>query len=82
MLLAHSYFMSRDAKQLARHKPYPPLTTLLTAAILREAGHRVEVFDGTFDEGPESFAQRLAQSVPSVLVLIEDNFNFLTKMCT
>ena len=74
--------MSRDAKQLARHKPYPPLTTLLTAAILREAGHRVEVFDGTFDEGPESFAQRLAQTVPSVLVLIEDNFNFLTKMCT
>ena len=82
VLLAHSYFMSRDAKQLARHKPYPPLTTLLTAAILREAGHRVEVFDGTFDEGPESFAQRLAQTVPSVLVLIEDNFNFLTKMCT
>lgn len=74
--------MRRDAKQLARHKPYPPLTTLLAAAILREAGHPVEVFDGTFDAGPEAFARYLARTPPSVLILIEDNFNFLTKMCT
>jgi anaerobic magnesium-protoporphyrin IX monomethyl ester cyclase len=74
--------MPRDAKQLVRHKPYPPLTTLLTAAILREAGHTVEVFDGTFDASPDAFAQRLEQIPASVLILIEDNFNFLTKMCT
>jgi anaerobic magnesium-protoporphyrin IX monomethyl ester cyclase len=74
--------MPRDAKQFARHKPYPPLTTLLAAAILREAGHAVEVFDGTFEAGPGAFARRLSRTPPSVLILIEDNFNFLTKMCT
>jgi anaerobic magnesium-protoporphyrin IX monomethyl ester cyclase len=74
--------MQRDAKQLDRHKPYPPLTTLLSAAILREAGHPVEVLDGTFASGPEAFAWQLTQAPPSVLILIEDNFNFLTKMCT
>ena len=80
VLLAHSFFLQRDAKQLARQKPYPPLTTLLTAAILRQAGHEISFFDATF--GPEAFARHIAGMPASALVLIEDNFNFLTKMCT
>jgi anaerobic magnesium-protoporphyrin IX monomethyl ester cyclase len=81
-LLAHSFFLRRDPKQLERLKPYPPLTTLLAAAILREAGHRVQVFDATFSHGPSDFAAMLDGLEPSVLLLVEDNFNFLTKMCT
>lgn len=82
ILLAHSFFLRRDAKQADRGKPYPPLTTLLTAAILREAGHDVALFDATFADGPADFEAVLDTMSPSVLLLIDDNFNFLTKMCT
>lgn len=82
VLLAHSFFLHRDAKQLERHKPYPPLTTLLATAMLRQAGERVHLFDATFAQRPETFEAHLETLAPSVLLLIEDNFNFLTKMCT
>jgi anaerobic magnesium-protoporphyrin IX monomethyl ester cyclase len=82
VLLAHSYYLQRDAKQLERLKPYPPLTTLLAAALLREAGRPVELFDATFEPGPAAFEAQLDRRAPSILLLIEDNFNFLTKMCT
>ena len=82
VLLAHSYFLHRDAKQLERLKPYPPLTTLLAAGLLREAGQPVSLFDATFEQGPGAFEARLAALAPKVVLLIEDNFNFLTKMCT
>ena len=82
VLVAHSFFLHRDAKQLERLKPYPPLTTLLAAAMLREAGHQVRLFDATFAEQPAAFEARIEGMAPSVLLLIEDNFNFLTKMCT
>jgi len=82
VLLAHSFFLRSDAKQLERSKPYAPMTTLLAAAILREAGHDVSVFDATFCHGPDDFEAVLDDLKPSVLLLIEDSFNFLTKMCT
>ena len=82
VLLAHSFYLRRDAKQLERLKPYPPLTTLLAASMLREAGHGVQLFDATFEEGSACFEAALDHAAPSVLLLIEDNFNFLTKMCT
>lgn len=82
VLLAHSFFLQRDAKQLDRLKAYPPLTTLLAAGLLRDAGHDVRLFDATFEPGPAAFSAELAGLAPSVLLVIEDNFNFLTKMCT
>jgi anaerobic magnesium-protoporphyrin IX monomethyl ester cyclase len=82
VLIAHSFFLQRDPKQRERHKPYSPLTTLLAAAMLRERGHRVSLFDATFHDGPAAFETALAGSSASAVLLIEDNFNFLTKMCT
>jgi anaerobic magnesium-protoporphyrin IX monomethyl ester cyclase len=82
VLIAHSFFLQRDPKQHERHKPYAPLTTLLAAAMLREEGHRVSLFDATFHHGPAAFEVALDRSEASVVLLIEDNFNFLTKMCT
>jgi radical SAM superfamily enzyme YgiQ (UPF0313 family) len=63
-------------------KPYAPLSTLLAAALLRREGHRVELFDATFASGPEQFETALDALRPAVVVVMEDNFNFLTKMCT
>jgi anaerobic magnesium-protoporphyrin IX monomethyl ester cyclase len=82
ILLSHSYFLKNDAKQYERMKPYSPLSTLLLASLLRDSGHEVALFDGTFAAGVEAFEAALDAHRPDVVVLIEDNFNFLTKMCT
>jgi anaerobic magnesium-protoporphyrin IX monomethyl ester cyclase len=82
LLLAHSYFLLSDAKQLARMKPYPPLATILAGALLRERGHRVRLFDATLASGIDAFRAELEASRPAVVGILEDNFNFLTKMCT
>ena len=39
LLLAHSYFLVFDAKQVEKMRPYPPLATLYAASNLRAAGH-------------------------------------------
>jgi anaerobic magnesium-protoporphyrin IX monomethyl ester cyclase len=82
MLLAHSNFLVRDAKQQDRMKPYSPLSTLIAAGLLRRAGHEVSLFDATFEAGVGAFEARLDEVRPVAVLLIEDNFNFLTKMCT
>lgn len=82
ILLAHSYFLGHDPKQLARSKPYPPLATLLTAALLREHGFEPALFDAMLSDGVHDFEAMLEAARPRVVGLLEDNFNFLTKMCT
>ncbi len=82
ILLAHSYFLRHDPKQWERMKPYPPLATLLAAALAREAGHDVAFFDAMLAPGLEAFDAALDEHRPAVVGILEDNFNFLTKMCT
>ena len=82
VLLAHSYFLGYDEKQTRKMKPYPPLATLITASVLREAGLEVFLFDAMLSAGEEEFERALAETRPDVVGLLEDNFNFLTKMCT
>jgi anaerobic magnesium-protoporphyrin IX monomethyl ester cyclase len=82
ILLAHSNFLARDSKQQAKMKPYSPLSTLIAAALLRREGHEIALFDATFEPGIAEFERRLDELQPHALVLMEDNFNFLTKMCT
>jgi anaerobic magnesium-protoporphyrin IX monomethyl ester cyclase len=81
ILVAHSYFLCFDQKQLERAKPYPPLATLQTAATLREAGHQVAVFDAMLARGIEEYDDRLRAVHPQLALFYEDNFNFLSKMC-
>jgi anaerobic magnesium-protoporphyrin IX monomethyl ester cyclase len=81
ILLGHSYFLRFDQKQLERAEPYPPLATLQVAAILRRAGHQVALFDAMLAEGTCDFAPALRTSRPQVVMLYEDTFNFLSKMC-
>jgi anaerobic magnesium-protoporphyrin IX monomethyl ester cyclase len=82
ILLTHSYFLSHDAKQHERMKPYSPLSTLLLASLLRKNGHEVALFDATFADGVQDFEAAVERHRPRVVVVMEDNFNFLTKMCT
>ncbi|MGN6820694.1 MAG: B12-binding domain-containing radical SAM protein [Sphingomonas sp.] len=82
ILFSHSNFLVHDAKQQAKMRPYSPLSTLIAAALVRRAGHEVALFDATFAPGLDAFEAMLDAIRPHVVVVMEDNFNFLTKMCT
>ncbi len=82
ILLGHSNFLAHDPKQQEKMKPSSPLSTLLAAALLRRTGHEIALFDATFASGVDAFENMLDELRPSVVVIMEDNFNFLTKMCT
>jgi len=63
-------------------KPYAPLSTLVAAALARERGFDVAFFDAMLASGVEAFEETLERVRPSIIGILEDNFNFLTKMCT
>lgn len=81
ILLAHSYFLKYDAKQVEKMRPYPPLATLYAASYLRSEGYTVALFDAMLADGEHEFVAALHEHQPRVVALYEDNFNFLSKMC-
>jgi len=81
VLLAHSYFLKYDSKQLQKMRPYAPLATLYAASALRARGYSVALFDAMLADGEDEFARALDQHRPRVVALYEDSFNFLSKMC-
>lgn len=62
-------------------QPYPPLGTIQAAACLRQRGDQVFLHDVMFSKGPESLEAALDRYRPDILVLYDDGFNYLTKMC-
>jgi anaerobic magnesium-protoporphyrin IX monomethyl ester cyclase len=81
VLLTHSYHLFYDRKQTRKMQPYPPLGTLYAAALLRMAGLSVAVFDTMLNDPEEGFQDALNRHCPRIVVVFEDNFNFLSKMC-
>lgn len=81
VLFTHSWFMKYDPKQWHIMEPYPPLATISAAAVLREEGCEVKLHDVMFEDTPESIIPVLKEWKPEVLVICDDGFNYLTKMC-
>ena len=81
VLFAHGHILERDAKQYAIGKPYPPLATLFAAAHARSGGHDVALFDPMLDRDGSAFSKAVDTHRPDVVVLYDDSFNWLTKMC-
>ncbi len=81
VLLTHSYHLPYDRKQVRKMQPYPPLGTLYAAAVLREHGISVAVFDSMLNEPETGFLESLRVHRPKLVAIYEDDFNFLTKMC-
>ncbi|MGA2886510.1 MAG: radical SAM protein [Terracidiphilus sp.] len=81
VLLTHAYHLAHDPKQWERGQPYPPLGTLYAAAVAREKGFRVAVFDSMLEDPEAGFARSLDLHRPRVVIVYEDSFNFLSKMC-
>jgi radical SAM superfamily enzyme YgiQ (UPF0313 family) len=81
VLITHSNHVWYDEKQRQKMQPYPPLQTLLAAAVLREQGSHVEVCDVTLEAAEARISQAIARMGRCLVVVCEDDFNFLTKMC-
>lgn len=81
ILLAHSYHLRYDPKQVRKMQPYPPLGTLYAAAALRQHGISAAVFDSMLQDPVSGFLEILRQQKPKILAIYEDDFNFLSKMC-
>jgi anaerobic magnesium-protoporphyrin IX monomethyl ester cyclase len=81
VLFTHAYHLAFDRKQLERQQPYPPLGTLYAAALARRQGFSVGLFDSMLEDPEQYFAAALEEYRPQVVVIYEDSFNYLSKMC-
>lgn len=55
--------------------------TLWAASVMREEGYSVALHDTNFAFGAEDIIPKLEKEKPRFLVIYDDGFNFLTKMC-
>jgi anaerobic magnesium-protoporphyrin IX monomethyl ester cyclase len=81
IVFSHSYFLRFDPKQWATGQPYAPLGTLYAAALMREHGYTVSLFDTMFAHEPDEIIYELVKHPSGIFVLYDDGFNYLTKMC-
>lgn len=81
ILFSHAYYYQLDPKQWRGKTPYPPLGTIFAASYMRENGFEVDLFDTGLLAGPDAIVDVLGKSDPKYLVLYDDGFNYLTKMC-
>lgn len=81
ILFSHSYYYKLDPKQWKNKAPFPPLGTLYAASLLREKNYSVDLFDVNLLENPFAIQSVLEEKKPKYLVIYDDGFNYLTKMC-
>lgn len=81
VLFTHSFFYKLDEKQWKFKQPYPPLGTLFAASLVRDNDYAVSLFDTNLKDSPDELLEVLEKEVPDYLVIYDDGFNYLTKMC-
>lgn len=81
ILFSHSYFYKLDSKQWRMKEPYPPLMTITAAALMRQEGYEVALFDVALKENANDLQDVLDSFKPDYFVIFDDGFNYLTKMC-
>jgi anaerobic magnesium-protoporphyrin IX monomethyl ester cyclase len=80
ILFGQSYYLRFDPKLYDAMQPYPPLGTLYAAAVMRQHGYDVALFDAMLSDGTHEWEAALDQHKPCYAVIYEDNFNYLSKM--
>lgn len=81
VVVSHSYYYRFDAKQWKQGMPYPPLMTLQAAACLRNEDAEITFWDANLRRSPDEIIPVLNEVDAQVLVLFDDGFNYLSKMC-
>lgn len=69
LTLAHPLFLAHNQAERQASSPYFPLGLLYLAGYVREQGHQVTIFDGTFEPDEASFARHLAEHEPDIVGL-------------
>ena len=67
LLLAHPVFLAHDEAEREAASPYFPLGLLYLASYVRERGHEISIFDGTFSTGEEDFIAHLEDYQPDIV---------------
>lgn len=80
-LLTHSYFYQLDPKQWRNKTPYPPLGTITAFAHLDQTHGPVGFYDVALDPGPGKCIETMKTMNPQIVIIYDDGFNYLTKMC-
>jgi anaerobic magnesium-protoporphyrin IX monomethyl ester cyclase len=81
ILFSHSYYYKLDPKQWKNKTPFPPLGTLYAASLLRKKGFEVDLFDTNLLDSPKTISSKITENKPKYVVIYDDGFNYLTKMC-
>ncbi len=81
ILFTTSYFYKMDAKQWQNQTPFLPLGTIYAASLLRENNFKVSLFDVGLKDKPSEIIPILKEKKPQFLVIYDDGFNYLSKMC-
>ena len=81
VLFTHSYFLSFDPKEHRAMMPYAPLGTLYAAAYIRSMGYSVALADSMLADGEDHIVAAIESYRPRIVVIYDDDFNYLTKMC-
>lgn len=81
VLVGQAYHLRFDQKLWQAMQPYPPLGSLIGAAVARRDGYDVAFFDAMLSIHEDDWSLALCRHRPDVVVLFEDSFNYLTKMC-
>jgi len=80
VLLTNAYFYRFDPKQWNDKRPYPPYGTMYAASVLRSLGFDVQLLDTNLRARTDEILPFL-ESKPKYLVIYDDGFNYLSKMC-
>ncbi len=67
ILFCHPMFLSQSPDEQAASSPYFPLGLLYLASYVRDRGHGVGMFDGTFAEDESAFAESLQAEKPDIV---------------
>ena len=81
ILLTHSYMLAFDPKQQKLGQPYAPLGTLYAASMLRKKGIPFSFHDTMFFPGPDELLPVIKEEKPGIVIIYDDSFSYLTKMC-
>ena len=81
ILFTHSYFYRFDPKQWENQTPYPPLGTIYAASMMRDLDYDVSLLDVGLEKDTNNFQLALSSEQPNYVVIYDDGFNYLTKMC-
>ncbi|NOS84796.1 MAG: B12-binding domain-containing radical SAM protein [Ignavibacteria bacterium] len=81
ILFANTYFLKHDLKEFRNMNLYAPLGTLYAAAYVMQKGYSAALFDTMLADSEEDLKASLELHKPKYMVIYDDTFNYLTKMC-